>query len=154
MRSSTFNQSPSDIVALEIDKLLSKGLLQVSSSEEGEFTSSVFVRPKPDGTFRVILNLQCFNEFVQYYHFKMDTLESAIRLMKPGCFMASIDLKDAYHSGPVAEEDQKYLKFIFNGTLYKYTCLPNGLSSAPRVFTKLLKPVYASLRTQGHVNLG
>ena len=154
MRSSTCNQSPSYFVALEIDKLLSKGLPQVSSSEEGEFISSVFVRPKPDGTFRVILNLQCFNEFVQYYHFKMDTLESAIRLMKPGCFMASIDLKDAYYSGPVAEEDQKYLKFIFNGTLYKYACLPNGLSSAPRIFTKLLKPVYASLRTQGHVSLG
>ena len=154
MRSSTCNQSPSDLVALEIDKLLSKGLPQVSSSEEGEFISSVFVRPKPDGAFRVILNLQCFNEFVQYYHFNMDTLESAIRLMKPGCFMASIDLKDAYYSGPVAEEDHKYLKFIFNGTLYKYTCLPNGLSSAPRIFIKLLKPVYASLRTQGHVSLG
>ena len=80
----------------------------MSSSEEGEFISSVFVRPKTDGTFRVILNLQCFNEFVQYYHFKMDTLESAIQLMKPGCFMSSIDLKDAYYSGPVAEEDQKY----------------------------------------------
>ena len=123
MRSSTFNQSQSDIVALEIDKFLSKGVLQVSSSEEGEFISPVFIRPKPDGTFRVILNLQCFNEFVEYYHFKMDTLESSIRLMKPGCFMAStcVDLKDAYYSVPVAKEGQKYLKFIFNGTLYKYT---------------------------------
>ena len=102
----------------------------------------------------MILNLQCFNKFVQYYHFKMDTLESAIQLMKPGCFKASIDLKDAYYSVPVAKEDQKYLKFIFNGTLYKYTCLPNGLSSAPHIFTKLLKPVYAWLCIQGHINLG
>ena len=90
----------------------------------------------------MILNLKLFNEFVQYHHFKMDTLESAIRMMKPGCYMASINLKDAYYSVPVATEHQKYLKFLFNGTLYQYTCLPNGLSSAPRIFTKLLKPVY------------
>ena len=43
---------------------------------------------------------------------------------------------------------------MFNGTLYQYTCLPNGLASAPRIFTKLLKPVYATLHEQGYPNLG
>jgi hypothetical protein len=28
----------------------------------------------------------------------MDSLQAATELMKPGCFMASIDLKDAYYS--------------------------------------------------------
>ena len=37
---------------------------------------------------------------------------------------------------------------------YQYTYLPNGLSSASRIFTKLLKPVYASLHTVGHLSLG
>ena len=43
---------------------------------------------------------------------------------------------------------------MFNGTLYQYTCLPNGLSSAPHMFIKLLKPVYASLYTLGDLSLG
>lgn len=60
-------------------------------------------------------------------------------MMKPGCFMAFVDLRDAYYTVPVHPEHRKYLKFLFNGTLYQYTCLPNGLSSAPRIFTKLLK---------------
>ena len=154
VRPSTFSQSQHDIVAVEIDKLCQKGVLKVSSPEPGEFVSPIFLRPKPDGSHRMILNLKPFNEFVQYHHFKMDTLESAIKMMKPGCYMASIDLKDAYYSVPVAKEHQKYLKFVFNGTLYQYTCLPNGLSSAPRIFTKLLKPVYACLHTLGHLNLG
>ena len=47
----------------------------------------------------------------------MDTLVSAIRMMKPGCYMASIDLRDASYSVPVAKEHQKYLKFMFNRTL-------------------------------------
>ena len=32
--------------------------------------------------------------------------------------------------------------------------MPNGLSSAPRCFTKLLKPVYSTLRQYGHINVG
>ena len=35
-----------------------------------------------------------------------------------------------------------------------FTCLPNGLASAPRIFTNLLKPVYATLRSMGHLNSG
>ena len=46
------------------------------------------------------------------------------------------------------------LKFCFEGALYKYACFPNGLASAPRIFTKLLKLAYAILRSMGHLNSG
>ena len=65
----------------------------------------------------MILNLKPLNEFVSYYHFKMDTIQTALKLMRPGCFMASVDLKDAYYSVPVAEEDRKYLKFECKGVI-------------------------------------
>ena len=85
----------------------------------------------------------------------MDTLETAIRLMRPGCYMTSIDLKDAYYSIPIAEEHQKYLKFIWRDQLYAFTSLPMGLTSSPRIFTKVLKPVFSHLRSQfGHTCLG
>ena len=102
----------------------------------------------------MILNLRAFNELVQYHHFKVDTLEMSVKMMKPGCFMASIDLRDAYYTVPIFHAHQKYLKFIFNGTLYQYTCMENGLSCAPWVFTKLLKPVYATLHNLGYLSLG
>ena len=62
------------------------------------------------------------------------------KLVEKDCFMASIDLKDAYYSVPIAREDRKYLRFKWQGSLYQFTCLPNGLSCASRKFTKLLKP--------------
>ena len=62
--------------------------------EPGEFISSIFVRPKKDGTNRMILNLKDLNQHVQYFHFKMETLIDAIRLMTPNCFMGSVDLKE------------------------------------------------------------
>ena len=55
---------------------------------------------------------------------------------------------------PVAQEHRKYLRFIWRSKLYQYTCFPNGLSSAPRLFTKLMKPCYAHLRCQGHIVSG
>ena len=82
----------------------------------------------------------------------METLQSAIALMRPGCHMASIDLRDAYYSVLIDTDYKKYLKFYWKGILYQFTCLPNGLASGPRVFTKIVKPIYSKLRQLGHFN--
>ena len=79
----------------------------------------------------------------------MDSLQSAVQLMKPHCWMAVLDLKDAYYSVPIRKDHRKYLRFEHDGQLYEFVCLPNGLSSAPRIFTKLLKPALARLREDG-----
>lgn len=61
--------------------------------------------------------------------------------------MAVLDLKDAYYSVPIATEDRQYLRFAVWGQLYEFVCLPNGLSSAPKISTKLLKLPLAVLLT-------
>ena len=68
--------------------------------------------------------------------------------------LGTVDISDAYYSIPVDESQQKYLKFLFNGKLLKFTCLPQGLSCAPRCFTKVMKPVLATLRKRGYLNVG
>ena len=70
------------------------------------------------------------------------------------CYMASVDLTDAYYTVPVAVEHRRYLRFLWRNRLFQYTCLSNGLVSALRYFTKLLKPVYSTLRSQGYLNVG
>ena len=69
-------------------------------------------------------------------------------------FMASIDLSHAYYSVPVALTDQKHVSFKFERQLYKFVCLPNGLPSAPRIFMKLLKPIFSALHKQGQKIMG
>ena len=68
--------------------------------------------------------------------------------------MATIDLKDLYYSVSVDKDNRKYLRFTWNNQLFQFTCLPNGLSSAPRIFTKLMKPVYSTLGCKGFENVG
>ena len=140
-------------VDLEITQLLKRGVIQPCQNEAGEFISPVFTRPKKDGSFRMILNLKLFNANVTHHHFKMDNIWSAIRLMKPGCYMASIDLKDAHYSVPICKDYQKFLKFEWKGVLHQFLCFPNGLALCPRKFTKLQKPVFSSLSQQGHISV-
>ena len=102
----------------------------------------------------MILNLKELNQYIESHHFKMDTFEMALSLVKPDCFFSSVDLRHAYYSVPIAEEDQKYLTFIWKNKVFQYTCLPNGLLSAPRFLTKLMKPVFSTLRQYGHKNIG
>ena len=131
-----------------------KAFIKPISEPENGFASSAFLREKKENKHRLILNLKEFNKNVVYRHFKMDNLKTAFNVMRQNCFMASIDLSDAYYSVPVALTDQNDLLFKFEGQLYKFVCLPNGLSSAPRIFTKLLKPVFSALHKQGHQIMG
>ena len=72
--------------------------------------------------------------------------------MSENCFMASVDLR--HYSIPVAKEHRKYLRSIFEGQLYGFTCLPNGLSSCPKKFAKVLKPPLSTLPKLVNISLG
>ena len=104
----------------------------------------------------MILNLKQLNKNVEYFHFKMETLKTALALVKPKCFFVvvfcSLDLKDAYFSVHVNESSQEYLKFFWGDQLYMFTAFPNGLACCPRLFTKFLKPVMAHLDMLGFVS--
>ena len=70
-------------------------------------------------------------------------------LLRKRDFMVKIGLKDAYFTVPIWKNHQKYLRFVWKETIYEFACLPFGISSAPRAFTKLMKPVVGLLRQLG-----
>ena len=148
-----FGDEEQKFVRTEVRRLLNKAVIVACGHEEGELISPVFLREKTDGDgFRMILNLKKLNEVSEYEHFKMDTIKTALNMIYPGVYMAKLDIKDAYYSVPIREEDQKLLKFVHEGSLYKFVALPNGYTKGPRKFTKLLKPILALLRKQ-HITL-
>lgn len=149
----TYNNVENKVIDEEITKLLQQGVIKETNSHN-KFLSTIFVRPKKNGEYRMILNLKKLNEYIPYKHFKMDTFESALFLISKGTYMASIDLRHAYYSIPIAEKYQRFLCFTWNGKCYSFVCMPNGIAFAPRLFTKLLKPVYACLREKGFKNVG
>lgn len=57
--------------------------------------------------------------------------------------MASVDMSHAYKADRIHEQDRTFLRFIWEGKVYEYTYLPIGISCAPRIFTKIIKPVFS-----------
>jgi len=63
--------------------------------------------------------------------------------------MTKIDLKDAFFMVPIAKQFHHLLLFKVNAETFQFLCLPFGLCTAPRVFTKVLKPAVELLRSIG-----
>ena len=78
----------------------------------------------------------------------MQSLNSCICLMQDKCFMASLDLKNAFHTIPIYEAHQKYLQFCVEDQFYKYKVLPQGYKDSPRIFTIILKPVFKFFKVE------
>lgn len=137
----------------EIKRLLLIGAIKKCSVCADQFISNIFLTPKQNGSFRLILNLKQLNKFIQTEHFKMEDHKIVTKLLTKNMFLASIDLKDAYHLVSIHKKHHKYLRFVFAGQIYEYTCLPFGLNTAPYLFTKLLKPVLFYLRQRGFLSV-
>ena len=86
---------------------------------------------------------------------KYEDWKVALSYFMTEAFMFSFDLKSAYHHIEIFEGHQTYLGFSWrhgssNFTkFYVFTVLPFGLSSAPHIFTKTLKPLEKHWRHQG-----
>ena len=68
--------------------------------------------------------------------------------------MFSFDLKSGYHHVDIFPDHRRYLAFSGDfgnrhTRYFQFTLLPFGLSSAPFIFTKLLKPLESHWREQG-----
>ena len=146
----TYNSKKNNFISQEINKLLKKKVIVQTTAEKGDFFSSVFLRVKKDESYRMILNLKKLNKYTDSKHFKMESLQNVLHMVKSGVWMASVDLKDAYYSVPIDQEYQN--KFLWEYPL-KFIVVPNGYELAMRAFTKLMKPPFSFLRSEGYLSV-
>eukprot|EP00079_Xenopus_tropicalis_P023183 XP_012815376.1 PREDICTED: uncharacterized protein LOC105946832 [Xenopus tropicalis] len=86
--------------------------------------------------------------FIRFTRFKMESLRSVVAAMNPYEYMTAVDIKDAYLHIPIFQPHQRFLRFAFKNQHYQFQALPFGLTTAPRIFTKVMAAVTADLRQQ------
>ena len=101
------------------------------------------------GKKRLVVNLRHVNRYLMVQKFKYEDLRVAMLMFKPGEWMFSFDLKSGYHHVDIIESHQTFLGFEWGSQFYVFTVLPFGLSTAPYVFTKLLRPLVRLWRGKG-----
>ena len=136
------------ILNAEISKLQLKGAIRPVNFTNAAFYSRLLLVPKKGGDLRPVIDLSALNQFVINEHFQMENISCLKQILNQNDFMVKLDLKDAYLTVGVHKQSQHYLRFIWQGQAYQFQALPFGLCTAPRVFTKLLKPVITFLRTR------
>ena len=143
------NDKTADLLHAVQKLQVSQAIEEVMDTTSPGYYSRLFLVPKPDGSFRPIIDLKKLNQFLIVPSFKMETLFSIVAALQPQEWITKIDLKDAYHHILVHVNIRKYFRFVVAGVVYQFHVLPFGLSTAPREFTKTLAPVVQLLRTQG-----
>ena len=113
------------------------------------FYSRLFVVMKASGAWRPVIDLSTLNLRIQQTAFKMETLQSVLLSVRPGDWMVSLNVKDAYLQVPMHPDSRKYLRFMVGGKVYQFKVLCFGLSTAPQVFTRVMAPVSAILHRMG-----
>ena len=133
----------------EINANLLSGSISEIPFDNSHFVSRVFTVPKKNGGHRLVIDLSALNKHIVQSHFKMEDKEVMKSLINPSDYLASIDLRNAFHSIKLHPDSKKFVVFEFEGRRFCFNVLPFGLTSAPRVFTKVLKPVISHLRSLG-----
>ena len=103
----------------------------------------------------LIIDLRHVNLHIFKSKFRCQDISMAKEVLKLGDFMFSFDFKSGYHHVDIFKDHQKFLAFSWTYSdgstkYFQFTVLPFGLSSAPYIFTKLLKPIVKKWRSQGN----
>ena len=153
IRTTPIPSEPAKALALlaEVQALVGKGaVVRILDLTQG-FYSTFFLTTKKSGDWRPIINLKPLNQYIRPAPFCMETLKSILQSIRAGFWGVTIDLKDAYLHVPVHPSSRKWLRFKIGDQSFEFRVLPFGLSTSPRVFTRIVKVVAEFLRSKGFI---
>jgi hypothetical protein len=118
--------------------------------------------PKGNGSYRLIHDCsrpsgKALNDYVDIDSFSFQTVEEALTLVTPACFLAKIDLKSAYRSVPISQNSQKFtgLSWFIDGKKKYFidTRLPFGAKASPGIFHRITQSVARMMARRGYHNI-
>ena len=148
-RSATENES---FVSSAILQLLEEGRIQECICKP-KVVNPLSVSTNSSGKKRLILDLRKVNLHVWKEKVKYEDLKTARLYLDIHKYMFTFDLKSGYHHIEIFHEHTDYLGFSWtfgsHVRYFKFLVLPFGLSSAPYIFTKIMRTLVKKWRSEG-----
>lgn len=139
-----------EFVSAQLATVQALGVIEVCQRTDLHCILALDLLPKPDGAKRLILNGHPLKKYELPRPFKMEHLWKEGRYLFAGCTHGSIiDISNAFYHIDLAPVSQKYVGFEWLGLFYRYCSLPQGIASAPAIFTEVTLPMVRSWRARG-----
>ena len=146
-----------DFVHEAVSELLERGCIR-ETVHPPMFCNPLHVAVQSSGKLRLILDLSHLNQLLVKKSVKYEDLRTVLEMFHGDVFAFTFDLKSAYHHIDICEEHTRFLSFKWPSRsgepkFYEFKVLPFGLSSAPFIFTKLMRQLVKFWRSQGFLIL-
>ena len=137
---------------LEMSKMLAEmeaaGAIRRAKTQP-TIVSPIRLVPKPNGKWRLIVNMRHLNQHLRVRSFKMEGVRNFQYTVARDDEMFKVDMKSGYYHVELHEAARTFLGIEWEGTFYEFTVLPFGLKTAPWVFTKVTRVPVKYLRERG-----
>ena len=120
-----------------LDIWLKQGIIRPSHSP---YVSQVVIMCKKTGEIRLCIDFQALNAVTVHDSFPLPQIEEALQAVKSAMWFTSIDLAQGYLQLAMDEADIHKTAFCAGSSgLYKFTCMPFGLSNVEASFCHLME---------------
>ena len=115
-----------------------------------DFENRVFTVPKSDGGFRLCTDCRALNVFQRKAKFQLDGVKTIQHLIQPGDYGALIDIKDCFIEFGLHPSQRRFVRFRDPRLRrWQWRTMNFGMSEAPHLCTKLLRPFIRILKGLG-----
>ena len=140
-KSRRFSFDDEDFIQGEIDRLLSGGIIELSTSP---WRAQIVVMK--NGTQSVKKRLcvdysQTINLYIELDAYPLPRIDTMINKLAQYKVFSTYDLKNAYHQIPISQAERKYTAFEAGGQLYQFCRIPFGVTNGVAVFQRLMDKI-------------
>lgn len=130
----------------QVDKLLSKDLIEMSTSN---YNSPLIVVPKKstDGSkkWRMCVDFKMLNRKLIPDKFPLPRIDEILDGLGRAKFFSCLDLQSGYHQIPLHTDSRPLTAFATERGFYQWKVVPFGLNVAPASFTRMMTIAFSGL---------
>lgn len=147
VKSRRYSDSDMQFIRTEINKLLTDGIIEPSSSP---WRAQVLVTTNENHKKRMCIDYsQTVNRYTQLDAYPLPSIEQIVSKVAKHSVYSKIDLKSAYHQIPILETEKLYTAFEAEGSLYQFRRIPFGVTNGVAVFQRTINNIIAKEQLEG-----
>ncbi|KAM9975682.1 hypothetical protein ACTFIW_003631 [Dictyostelium discoideum] len=136
-----FTNEQKDFLDNHIKDLLKYGIIRESCSS---VSSSIVLRPKPGGTYRMCVNYTKLNNITVKDRYPIPYINEIWNQIKESKFYSKLDMVSGYYQISIRESDKYLTAFSVPQGFYEFNVMPFGLCNAPAVFQRAIYKIFSN----------